>query len=64
MRTVTLKAGQKGSKELLTRLGPSLLCVRHRYDEDRREHLKTVELVVEGCSREREADLTFECHPF
>ena len=57
MRTVkTLKAGQKGTKELLTRFGPSLLCVRYRYDEDRREHLKTVELVVERRSREREAE--------
>ncbi len=57
MRTVkTLKAGQNGTKELLTRFGPSLLCVRYRYDEDRREHLKTVRLVVEGCSRGREAE--------
>ncbi len=47
MRTVkTLKPGQKGTKELLTRFGPSLLYVRYRYDEDRREHVKTVELVV------------------
>ncbi len=35
-----------GTKELLTRFGPSLLYVRYRYDEDRREHVKTVELVV------------------
>ena len=35
MRTLrTLKAGQKGDQELLTRYGPSLLCVRYRYDED------------------------------
>ncbi len=57
MRTVkTLKPGQKGTKELLTRFGPSLLKVRYRYDEDRREHLKTVELVVQQRSREREAE--------
>ncbi len=38
MRTVkTLKPGQKGTKELLRRFGPSLLNVRYRYDEDRRE---------------------------
>ncbi len=39
MRIVkTLKPGQKGTKDLLTRFGPTLLCVRYRYDEDRREH--------------------------
>ncbi len=48
MRIVkTLKPGQKGTKELLTRFGPSLLGVRYRYDEDRREQLKTVEWVVQ-----------------
>ena len=54
MRTLrTLKPGQKGTKELLARHGSSLLRVRYRYDEDTREHLKTVELVVQRRSRER-----------
>ena len=53
MRTVkTLKPGQKGTKELLARFGPSLLNVRYRYEEDRREHVKTVGLVVQRRSRE------------
>ena len=57
MRTVkTLKPGQKGTKELLTRFGPSLLYVRYRYDEDSREHVKTVELVVQRRSRKSEAE--------
>ena len=57
MRTVkTPRPDQLGTKELLTRFGPSLLCVRYRCDEDSREHLKTVELVVERRSQEREAD--------
>ncbi len=57
MRTVkTLKPGQKGTKEMLTRFGPSLLYVRYRYDEARREHVKTVELVVQRRSREGEAE--------
>ncbi len=51
----TLKPGQQGTKELLPCFGPSLLCVRYRYDEDRREHVKTVELVVQRRSREGEA---------
>ncbi len=52
----TLKPGQKGTKEMLARYGASLLCVRYRYDEDSRERLKTVELVVEGCSRQGGAE--------
>ncbi len=57
MRTLrTLKPGQNGTKELLARHGASLLCVRYRYDEDTREHLKTVELVVQRRPRKREAD--------
>ena len=57
MRTVrTLKPGQDGTKELMTRFGPSLLCVRYRYDEDRRESLKTVELVVQRRPREGEPE--------
>ncbi len=57
MRTTkTLKPGQKGTKELVTQFGPSLLLVRYRYDEDRREHLKTVELVVRRRFRDREAE--------
>ncbi len=55
MRTTkTLKPGQKGTKELLTRFGPSLLYVRYRYDEDSRENVKTVELIVQRNSREGE----------
>ena len=50
----TLKPGQRGTKEWLARHGASLLCVRYRYDEDAREHLKTVELVVQRRSPETE----------
>ncbi len=56
MRTLkALKPGQKGTKDLSARYGPSLLLVRYRYDDDTRERLKTVELVGERRSREREA---------
>ncbi len=56
MRTTkTLKPGQKGTKELVTQFGPSLL-VRYRYDEEHRENLKTVELVVQRRSGDREAE--------
>ncbi len=57
MRTLrTVKPGQRGTKELLRQHGPSLVCVRYRYDEETREHVKTVELVVQRRRREREAD--------
>jgi hypothetical protein len=52
----TLKPGQKGTKELLALHGGTLLCVRYRYDENTREHLKTVELVIQRRPREREAE--------
>jgi hypothetical protein len=53
MRTLkTLKPGQKGTKELLTRYGTSLLCVRYRYDETTGERVKTVELIVRRNSRD------------
>ena len=44
---LTLKAGQKGTKELLEKYGAALLYVRYRYDEARGVRLKTVELVIE-----------------
>ena len=57
MRTLkTLKPGQDGTKELWTRFGLDLLCVRYRYDEDSRERLKTVELVVDRKPRDGEAE--------
>ncbi len=57
MRTLkTLRPGQDGTKELLTRFGPNLLYVRYRYDEDSRERVKTVELVVDRKSRDGEAE--------
>ena len=56
MRTVkTLKLGQDGTKEPLKRFGRSLLYVRYRYDEERRKHVKTVELVVQRRRRRHEA---------
>ncbi len=57
MRTVkTLRPGQKGTKEMQKRFGPSLLLVRYRYDEQRREHVKTVKLVVQRRARDAEAE--------
>ncbi len=51
----TLKPGKRGTRELLSRYGPSLLCVRYRCDEQTRERLKTVELIVQRRSPHRRA---------
>jgi len=48
MRTLlTRKPGQKGTKQLALEHGARLVCVRYRYDAEKRRRLKTVELVVE-----------------
>jgi hypothetical protein len=47
MRTLLhLKPGQKGTKQLLTPYGDRLVCVRYRYDAQRKKRFKTVELIV------------------
>lgn len=42
-----LKPGQPGTKRLVEKYGDSLLCVRFRYDAEKQQRLKTVELIVE-----------------
>jgi hypothetical protein len=41
-----LKPGQKGTKQLLAQYGDRLVCVRYRYDVQRKKRFKTVELLV------------------
>lgn len=41
-----LKPGQKGTKKLLTQYGEALVCVRYRYDVEKRKQFKTVEIIV------------------
>ncbi|MGH7672116.1 MAG: hypothetical protein ACREMC_04395 [Gemmatimonadales bacterium] len=41
-----LKPGQKGTKQLLQQYGDRLVCVRYRYDAQRKKRFKTVELLV------------------
>ncbi len=36
-----LKPGQKGTKQLVTQYGDRLVCVRYRYDAQRKKRLKT-----------------------
>ena len=47
MRTrLHLKPGQRGTKQLLAQYGDRLVCVRYRYDAQRKKRFKTVELIV------------------
>jgi len=39
--------GQKGAKKLLDQYGPKLVCVRYRYDGQRRKRFKTIEWIIE-----------------
>ncbi len=48
MRTrLTLLPGPPGTKELTARYGAQLICVRYRYDAQKRKRYKTVERIVE-----------------
>jgi hypothetical protein len=44
---LTLHPHQRGAKKLLAQYGKHLVCVRYRYDEQRKKRFKTVELIVE-----------------
>jgi hypothetical protein len=44
---LSLAPGQNGTKKLLARYGERLVCVRYRYDLERKLRHKTVELIVE-----------------
>ncbi len=44
---VEAQARSGGTKKLLAQYGKRLVCVRYRYDEERRERYKTVELIVD-----------------
>jgi hypothetical protein len=42
---LTLVPGANGTKKLVERYGTRLVCVRYRYDAERRKRIKTVELI-------------------
>ena len=44
---LTLAPGQNGTKKLLATYGDRLVCVRYRYDAEKKVRHKTVELIVE-----------------
>ncbi len=55
---LSLRPGQDGTKGLLARYGKRLVCVRYRYDEQTKQRVKTVELIVERTEWDRESSGT------
>ena len=48
MRTsTTVQPGQRGAKKFVAQYGDRLVCVRYRYDEQRKKRFKTIALIVE-----------------
>jgi len=46
MRTgLKLRPGQRGTKKLLAQCGDRLVCIRYRYDEEKKKRFKTIELI-------------------
>jgi hypothetical protein len=41
-----LKPGQKGTKQLLTQYDNRPICMRYRYDAQRKKRFKAVELII------------------
>ncbi len=42
-----LKPGQPGTKNLVEKYGDNLVCVRYRYDDEKRAMFKTIEIVAD-----------------
>lgn len=51
-----LSAGQPGTKGMVQKYGEDLVCVRYRYDAEKKIKLKTVELIVDRGFWEKKAD--------
>lgn len=45
---VSLRPGDKGTRQLVNEYGERLVCVRYRYDAKTRMRYKTVELIVDA----------------
>ena len=52
----TFRPGEKGTKRLLRDWGPRLVCVRYRYNAQRKTRVKTAEIVVDEVAWTRKAD--------
>lgn len=41
-----LKPGQNGTKKFVEQYGDALVCIRYRYDAEKRKQYKTIEIIV------------------
>lgn len=41
-----LKPGQNGTKKFVEKYGDTLVCLRYRYDAEKRKQYKTIEIIV------------------
>ena len=46
--TVTLRPGARGTRQLVQKYGNKLICVRYRYDKEKQQRVKTVELIEDS----------------
>jgi hypothetical protein len=52
----TFRPGEKGTKRLLRDWGARLVCVRYRYNAQRKMRVKTAEIIVDEVAWTRKAD--------
>jgi hypothetical protein len=52
----TFRPGEKGTKRLLRDWGARLVCVRYRYNAQRKTRVKTAEIVIDEVAWTRKAD--------
>ncbi len=43
-----MRPGQPGTKKLVERYGDNLICVRYRYDDQKKMMYKTIEIIIES----------------
>jgi len=43
-----MQPGQPGTKKLVERYGDNLICVRYRYDDQKKMKYKTIEIIIES----------------
>ena len=43
-----MQPGQPGTKKLVERYGDNLICVRYRYDDQKKMMYKTIEIIIES----------------
>ena len=60
--TLDPQAGPKGTKKLIAEYGDQFVCIRYRYDPQKKKRYKTVELIIEEIDWKprRKADASVE----